>query len=300
MSSRISGRTQLAGIVGRPLNHTLSPAMHNAAYEALDLDWVYVPFPLADETDLMRFLGAARVLPIVGFNVTMPFKQAMVGMCDEVAMMAQMAGAVNTVHVVDGRFIGYNTDGRGLLESLQSDAGFEPAGRAVTIVGAGGAAGAACVSMILGKVARLVIANRNLDRAEELVERMMSHARGTELVAVDMGCAQAEVSAADLVVNATPVGMHAGDPSPVPAEWLHADQVVCDMIYQPPDTPLLSAAREAGAVALNGLGMLVAQGAIAIDIWSDSAQIRTPRDIMRTAAEAAMGDPRRHETGPLT
>lgn len=299
MTSRISGRTQLAGIVGRPLDHTLSPAMHNAAYEALDLDWVYIPLPLADETDLMRFLGAARVLPFVGFNVTMPFKQAMVGMCDEVAMMAQMAGAVNTVHVVDGRFIGYNTDGRGLLESLKSDAGFDPEGRDITIVGAGGAAGAACVSLILGKARRLVIANRSLDRAEELVARMMSHARGTELVAIDMGSARDDVSGSDLVVNATPVGMNPGDPSPVPPDWLHGGQVVCDMIYRSADTALLESAREKGAVAINGLGMLVAQGAIAIDIWSDSAQIKTPRDIMRSAAEAAMGGLRPTETGPL-
>ncbi len=288
MTSRISGRTQLAGIVGQPLDHTLSPEMHNAAYEALEIDWVYVPLPLADETDLMRFLGAARVLPFVGFNVTMPFKQAMLGMCDEVAMMAKMAGAVNTVHVVDGRFIGYNTDGRGLMESLKADAGFDPEGRTVTVLGAGGAAGAACVSFILGKASRLVIANRSLDHAEELVGRLSDHARGTELVAVDMGAARDEVAGSDLVVNATPVGMQPGDPSPIPSEWLRAGQVVCDMIYRPVQTTFLEDARAAGAVALDGLGMLVAQGAIAIDIWSDSAQITTPRDVMRAAAEAVM------------
>lgn len=297
MTSRISGRTQLAGIVGQPLGHTLSPAMHNAAYEALGLDWVYIPLPLEDDTDLMRFLGAARVLPFVGFNVTMPFKTTMLGMCDEVAMMAQMAGAVNTVHVVDGRFIGYNTDGRGLLESLQNDAGFDAAGKTVTVLGAGGAAGAACVSLILAKAARLVVANRTIERAEELVDRMVGHARGTELRAVEIRDAAEDVRGSDLIVNATPLGMSAGDPSPIPQDWLRSGHVVCDMIYGPSDTQLLSDARGTGATALNGLGMLVAQGAIAIDIWSDSAQISTPRDIMRAAAEEAMGQRTGSEAG---
>ena len=149
MTSRINGCTKLAGVVGQPLDHTLSPAMHNAVYKTLGLDWVYVPPEVKDDADLMRFLGAARVLPFVGFNVTMPFKQSMLSMCDEVAMMAQMAGAVNTVHVVDGRFIGYNTDGRGLLEALEQEVEFTPTEKNVAIIGGGGAAGAAAVAFIL-------------------------------------------------------------------------------------------------------------------------------------------------------
>lgn len=284
MTSRINGRTRLAGVIGNPLDHTLSPAMHNAVYEALELDWVYIPLPLADDTDLMRFLGAARVLPFVGFNVTMPFKQSMLSMCDEVAMLAKMAGAVNTVHCVDGRFIGYNTDGRGLVESIAAETGFTPEGRSVAIVGAGGAAGAALVALILGKAARVSIVNRSLDKAEELVERVESHARSTELRCISLVAAEEAITAADLVINATPLGMKAGDPSPVPGEWFSAKQVACDMIYRPTTTPFVDAARSAGATALDGLGMLVHQGAIAVDIWSESAQIRTPRDVMRAAA----------------
>ena len=284
MTSRINGRTRLAGVIGNPLDHTLSPAMHNAVYEALELDWVYIPLPLADETDLMRFLGAARVLPFVGFNVTMPFKQSMLSMCDEVAMLAKMAGAVNTVHCVDGRFIGYNTDGRGLVESIAADTGFSPEGRSIAIVGAGGAAGAALVALILGKAARVSIVNRSLERADELVERVESHARSTELRTVSLISAEETITTADLVINATPLGMKHGDPSPVPGEWFSANQVACDMIYQPTTTPFVDAARAAGATAVDGLGMLVHQGAIAVDIWSESAQIRTPRDTMRAAA----------------
>ncbi|MBA4370257.1 MAG: shikimate dehydrogenase [Coriobacteriaceae bacterium] len=292
MSPSISGRTQLAGIIGWPLEHTLSPAMHNAAYAAMGLDWVYVPLPVEQETDIYRFFGAVKVLPFVGLNVTMPFKQAMLGLCDEVATFAQMAGAVNTVHVSDGRVIGYNTDGRGLLEALQTDAQFAPEGRAVALVGAGGAAGAALVALVLGKAAKVTVVNRSPERAVQLVGRVSPNARATELGAVELGSAEAEqaVRAADLVVNATSLGMQTGDGSPVPVEWLKGGQVVCDMVYRATPTPLLQGAEAAGAVTVDGLGMLVAQGATAIDIWTEGMQSRAPRDVMRAAAEAALKD----------
>lgn len=288
MTQRITGRTRLAGVIGTPLEHTLSPAMHNAVYEALDLNWVYVPLPLDDETDLIRFLGAARVLPFQGFNVTMPFKHAMLQHCDEVAMLAQMAGAVNTVHCVDGRLIGYNTDGRGLIEALAENLDFDPVDKSVIVLGAGGASGAAVVAFILAKAAKITVANRTLDRAVQLVERVSAHARNTALSAVELSCAGEAVSSADLIVNCTPVGMVAGDPSPVPAAWLRPGQLVFDMVYGGAPTQLLVDARALGAQAVDGVGMLVAQAAIAVDIWSESAQIRTPRNIMRAAADAVL------------
>lgn len=292
MSPKISGRTRLAGIIGWPLNHTLSPAMHNAAYDAMGLDWVYVPLPVEDEGDVFRFFGAVKVLPFVGINVTMPFKQAMLGMCDEVATFAQMAGAVNTVHVTDGRVIGYNTDGRGLLEALESEAQFKPEGRSVALLGAGGAAGAALVALVLGKAASITVVNRSPERAAALVGRVSGNARATELGAAELGSPEGEqaVRGADLVVNATPLGMKAGDESPVSGEWLKGGQVVCDMVYRAEPTTLLQDAKTAGAVTVGGLGMLVAQGATAIDIWTEGMAPRAPRDVMRAAAEAAMRD----------
>ena len=259
--------------------------MHNAAYRELGLDWVYIPLPLADEADLLRFLGAARVLPFVGFNVTMPFKQIMLSMCDEVAMMATMAGAVNAVHCVDGRFVGYNTDGRGFVEALAAEASFDPAGKRVAIIGAGGAAGAALVSLIVAKAGSVTVAARSLDAAEELVARVESHARVTQLEVIELAGAEEAVSSADLIVNATPLGMHDQDSSPVPALWLKSGQTVFDMVYGGPATALVREARDAGATAVDGLGMLVAQGAISVDIWSESAQISAPRPVMRAAAE---------------
>ena len=114
----IDAKTKLAGLIGWPLDHSLSPAMHNAAYEAMRLNWAYLPLPIREGQDLMRVVAALRVLPFVGFNVTMPYKRLMLNVCDEVATAAELAGAVNTVHIVDGRLIGYNTDGRGFMESL--------------------------------------------------------------------------------------------------------------------------------------------------------------------------------------
>lgn len=294
MHVEINGRTRPTAVIGWPVAQSLSPAMHNAAYQALGLNWVCLPLPVPDQRALVAFVEVARRLPFVGFNVTMPYKQAMAELCDETATLAQMAGAVNTVHCVDGQLMGYNTDGRGMLESLSEDAGFDPAGKRVAIVGAGGAAGAAVTALILAKAGSLALVNRDTDRAEQLVDRVRDRLRGMSVgvYRLDQDAADA-VRGADLVINATPVGMSAEDPSPIPRTWLHEGQVVLDMVYRPGSTALVREAGEAGARALSGLGMLVAQGALAVDIWAgaDRAQVRAPRDVMRSAAEAAMTQP---------
>ena len=282
----INGTTRLAGVVGWPLDHTLSPAMHNAVYQELGLDWVYVPLAVSDEVGLRRLIAAVRSLPFVGLNVTMPYKSAVLELCDEVATAASMAGAVNTVHVAaDGRLIGYNTDGRGMLESLAVDVNFDPAGKRVALVGAGGAAAAAFVALILAKTGAITVVNRSLERAEELLDRMAPRAAGISLQATRIQDAEETVRTADLVINSTPVGMRPDSGSPLPVEWLREGQVVLDMVYgTPAPTELVAGARAAGATALDGLGMLVAQGATAIDIWNADAELRTPRDLMRRAA----------------
>jgi len=294
---RISGSTRLAGVIGWPVDHSLSPAMHNAAYEALRLNWAYVPLAVSDEIGLRRVVAAIRTLPFVGFNVTMPFKTSVVELCDEVAMAASMAGAVNTVHCIDGRLIGYNTDGRGLLESLSTDAGFDVAEKNVVLLGAGGAAGSALVAFILGRAASVTIVNRDISKAEDLITRVEPHLKATRASALSLEAAEGYVASADLVVNATPLGMNLGDASPVPVEWLGANQVVFDMVYgrQSP-TELIAGAMKFGARAVDGLGMLVNQGATAIDIWNDNSQTRAPRDVMRAAAEAELAARAAHRT----
>jgi shikimate dehydrogenase len=282
----INGKTRLAGVIGWPLDHTLSPAMHNAVYQELGLDWVYVPLAVQDEVGLRRLIAAVRSLPFVGLNVTMPYKTAVLELCDEVATAASMAGAVNTIQVApDGRLIGYNTDGRGMLESLAADADHNPAGKRVVLIGAGGASAAAFVALILAKCAAITVVNRNLERAEELLDRMAPRAAGIELRAVATFDAEDAVRGADLLINSTPVGMQPGSGSPIPVEWIKEGQVVLDMVYgTAAPTELVTGALAAGAIALDGLGMLVAQGATAVDIWNAEAQLRTPRDVMRRAA----------------
>lgn len=289
MARRIHGATKLAGLIGWPLDHTLSPAMHNAAYEALGLDWVYVPLGVRDGADLTKVVGAIRALPFVGFNVTMPYKRLMLNLCDEVATQAELAGAVNTVQIRDGRLIGYNTDGRGFLESLERDAGFVPTGRRAVILGAGGAAGAALVALMLARASHVVVAARRLEQAEYLVDRVSGRARETEIVAARADDGMADlIASADLVVNATPLGMREGDDLPLDPAWIRPDQVVSDMIYRPTRTSLMREAVTRGARVVGGLGMLVAQGALSIEIWNDAEGASAPRDIMRAAAEAEM------------
>ena len=287
----INGRTRPTAVIGWPVAQSLSPVMHNAAYDSLGLNWACIPLGVPDDRALLAFTEAVRTLPFIGFNVTMPHKQAMLALCDETATLAELAGAVNTVHCVDGRLIGYNTDGRGLLESLQTDAGFDPAGRSVVVIGAGGAAGAAVTACILSRAGRITIVNRDLERAEALLDRVSASLRATAAGALPLDqSAASAVRESDLIINATPVGMSAHDPSPIPAEWFHEGQLVYDMVYQRPDTALARAARTAGAHAVGGLGMLVAQGALAIDIWMGdiNGQARAPRDVMRAAASAAL------------
>lgn len=289
---RIDGSTRLAGVVGTPLAHSLSPVMHNAAYERLSLPWVYVPLEVRDEVGLRRLAAAVRSLDFVGFNITMPYKQSMLDLCDEVATAAAMAGAVNTVHCVEGSLVGYNTDGRGLLEALELECDFVPADKKVVVLGAGGAAGAALVAFILGRACKVTVAVRDVSRADGLVERMAEHACGVELQVAELAGAEDAVGSADLVLNATPVGMREGDPSPVPTEWLREGQVVYDMVYgtQEP-TSLVRGAQLRGARAVDGLGMLVCQGATAIDIWAGDGT-HAPRDAMRAAAEAVLAERR--------
>lgn len=285
----ISGTTRLAGVIGAPVDHSLSPAMHNAVYADIGLDWVYLPLHVPDEIGLRRLVAAIRSMEFVGFNVTMPFKQSALELVDEVALAATMAGAVNTVHCIDGRLVGYNTDGRGLTDALADEAGFCPEGKDIVLLGSGGAAGAAMVAFILGKAASITVVNRNPDRAEELVGRMAQYIGSVRADAVSFAGAEEAVRAADLVVNATALGMRPDDASPIPSGWVGPGQIVYDMVYgtaQP--TALVRESRALGAEALDGLGMLVCQGATAVDIWNESKQTRTPRDVMRAAAEAAL------------
>jgi shikimate dehydrogenase len=271
----ISGATRVAAVIGDPVRHSLSPILHNTAYRELGLDWSYVAFEVPDGQTAAALQGA-RALGLVGLSVTMPHKTAAAAACDELTDDAAALRSVNTVMIEDAKLLGASTDGPGFLRSL-ADAGCDPTGARVLVVGAGGAARA--VALALGRAAaHLQVAARRPAAAAETAELA-----GGEAVAWDDRAAAA--IDAGIVVNATPVGM-GDDPAVVVAvDALHPGQVVADLVYHPLETPLLREARARGATTVDGLGMLVHQAALQVERWSGQA---APVPAMRRAAEAAL------------
>lgn len=290
---RIDGQTRLTGIIGYPLRYTLSPVLHNAAFQHLGLNWCYVPLPV-ERPFLHQALEGVRALNFVGINVTMPYKEEVIQFLDEIASYARVVGAVNTIHVKGHRLIGYNTDGRGFLASLQRDAKFDPKGENVLIVGAGGAARSVAVSLALAGASYIAIVNRTLRRARSLSRLLRENFPSCEVEAMDFEADLSRVFLkAELVINATPVGM---DPKsgklPFPIELLNPKHLVCDLIYRPRETLLLKMAKEKGARTLGGLGMLLHQGAAAFEIWTN---LEPPIEVMRKALEEALEEDRHGE-----
>ncbi len=273
MTVPLSGHTTVTGIIGEPVAHSRSPAIHNAAYQALGLDWVYVAFPVAVGSVRDALAGLAA-LGAAGCNVTMPHKAEAARACSRLEASAAALGVVNTVVTRPGCLVGSSTDGDGFLDAArEADVPLE--GRSVLVVGAGGAARALVHS--LGTAgARVVVAARRPDVAAEAA----ALAPGARAVALDQ--VATELPTSDVVVNATPLGMR-GEPPPFDPSALHAGQVVVDAVYSPPETPLLTAARERGARPLNGLGMLVHQAARSFTLFTRQP---APLEAMWAAARA--------------
>jgi shikimate dehydrogenase len=259
----ITGRTRLAGVIGDPVRHSLSPVLHNAAFRAVDLDWVYLAFEVPPGGAAAAVAGM-RALGIDGLNVTMPHKADVAAAVDTLSPTARALGAVNTV-VREGSILrGENTDGEGFVQALRLDEGVDPAGMRCLVIGAGGAARAVILGLAEAGAAEIVVAARRAEPAALAAALAGGIGR--------VGTVE-EADGAELVVNATPVGMgevaELDAPAlPVPAERLGPGQVVADLIYHPLVTPLVAAARERGAVAVNGLGMLLHQAGIAFRLWT--------------------------------
>jgi shikimate dehydrogenase len=311
---RFTSTTRLAGVIGWPVSHSLSPRMHNAAYAALGLNWAYVPLPVAPE----RVGDAVRGLVALGFagaNVTVPHKQAVIPYLDELTPVAQAIGAVNTIVVQpDGSLLGGSTDGAGFMADLKQQTANrkpQPAIRNlqsanVLVIGAGGAARAVVYALVEAG-ATVAVANRSLDKAQELrqtigaalrfaAETQRSQRDSSVLSDLSVSAVIAEptlgaadrlsahpfpdalaglAEEADLIINTTSLGLHDGDPLPWDASVaFRPDQVVYDLIYNRP-TELLALARSQGATALDGLGMLVHQGARSAALWTgeDEAEL---------------------------
>jgi shikimate dehydrogenase len=266
-----SGQTMLYGIFGDPIGHSLSPLMHNTAFAHHGLDAVYLPFAV-HPAHLETAVKAIPALPICGVNVTIPHKQAVMAWMDELSPEARLIGAVNTIHLRDGRLHGYNTDGIGFLHALE-EVGSEVAGRTVMLLGAGGAARSIAVQLCLSGIRRLLLANRTPRRAEDLaalLKQKIPHA-DINIVAMGESSLAAQLPDTDIVVNATSIGMYPHDPMLLPSAALSPQHLVCDIVYRPLDTPLLRAAQRQGARTIDGLGMLLHQGAKAFEIWTEHA-----------------------------
>lgn len=269
-----AGSTRVAAVIGCPVRHSLSPVVHNAAYRVLGLDWVYVAFEVPPGSG-RRAIEAMRALGIDGLNVTMPHKSDVAGAVDRLTPAALALGAVNTVTRGPRRdeLIGDNTDGAGFIDTLRIDEGFEPAGRRCVVVGAGGAGRAVVRALADAGAVAITVVNRTPDRAV---------AAAALAGAVGRVGRPADAAEADLVVNATPLGMRGGDAElPVDPVALGPGQLVVDLVYHPVVTPLVDAARARGAAATNGLGMLIHQAARAIRLWTGEDP---PLEVMSAAA----------------
>jgi len=274
---RIGAQTRVAGVIGWPIEHSLSPVIHNAAYEALGLDWVYVALPVAPGAAPKAIAGLAA-LGFAGANVTMPHKEAVAERVDSLSEDAALLRAVNTIQVSPDGLVGHNTDAPGFARFLERDAGFDPAGGHVLLFGAGGAARACALALARAGAARIAVVLREPVRAAALVATLADLETTVEVVTFD----EAPGTPANLIVNATPLGGH-GEALPLPP--LDASTFAVDLLYRPVSTPLQAAVRMAGGTAFGGLGLLLHQAALAIELWTGQP---APLEAMSAAALAAI------------
>jgi len=275
----ISGGTRVCGIIGDPIEHSLSPVMHNASFQELKLDFVYIPFRVK-QNELREAILGARSLNIHGLNVTMPHKNAVIKYLDEIDPTARLIGAVNTILNDKGRLIGYNTDGAGALKALKEN-GVGLDVKKLLLLGAGGA-GKAIAFYAAQEVEELKILNRTPQKAKELAEVLHKKYRkkidGNQLSAKII---KEELEDANILINATSVGMHPDvDRSLVDPSWLRPELCVMDIVYNPIETKLAKDAKLIGAKVVSGIEMLVYQGATSFEIWTNH---QAPIKVMKEA-----------------
>lgn len=274
-------KLKLFALIGDPVGQSLSPAMHNAAFRALGLNCAYITLRVPKPT-LANAIAGVRALGIAGLNVTIPHKISIISLLDELDESANLVGAVNTVKNNRGKLIGFNTDGEGALRALEEKIG-SVKGKEVVLLGAGGAARAIAFSLARAG-ARLTIANRTVPRAQALAsaveQKLSTNVKVASLNRAELTKALKNV---DVLINATSVGMHPKiDKTLVRANMMRRGLVVYDIVYKPLRTKLLREARRAGGKTIDGLGMLVHQGALAFEIWTGK---RAPIKIMKAAAK---------------
>lgn len=272
----VDATTRLLGIIGDPVEHSLSPQLHNYLLNKLNLNFRYLAFRVSPQ-NLPQAVAGLKALEVAGFNVTVPHKQAVLPLLDELSPEAQTLGAVNTVVYRDGKLSGHNTDWIGFLQPLDQR-GVDLSGRRVVILGAGGAAWGVAFALLKRDIAHLTVINRTPSKAEDLVMHV-KHNLGfdhVESMALEAGLIRNALQQAHLLVNATAVGLWPEiDRTPLDSDVLHSDLIVYDLVYNPLETALLKAAKRAGAQPVDGLGMLIAQGVAAFELWTGASVSKT-------------------------
>lgn len=287
-NSSHSYQAELVGVFGFPVAENPTIVMQEAAFRACGLNWRYLNIEVRPE-QLADAVRGLRAFNMAGINLTIPHKVAVIPYLDELSPAAELMGAVNTVVRAGDRLIGHNTDGKGFVASLRQDAGLNPAGQRLVFLGAGGAARAMSVEMALAGAGRITIVNRSPARGQELVH-LLNHRTPTPASFVPWQGSYSVPADTTILVNATAIGLYP-DVEAIPdvdLRSLRPDLLVCDVIPNPPRTAFLKAAAAAGARTLDGLGMLVGQGAIAFEMWTG---LPAPVQVMRQALAAVFAAP---------
>lgn len=270
----ITGHTILTGLLGSPVTHSISPLMHNASFQHLNLDYVYLAFD-ANAQQMESAVAALRVLNARGFNVTMPGKQIVARLCDHLSPAASICGAVNTVVIDNGVLTGHTTDGIGFMRSLQ-DVKCNVIGKKITLLGVGGASTSILVQAALDGVAEISVFNRkspSFEHAKEIIQTLTKHTTCKIQLfdLADQEMLRREINESVLLVNGTSIGMAPNTDASIitDASMFHKHLVVADVIYNPRETKFLQLAKSAGCQTMNGLGMLLYQGAEAFKLWTN-------------------------------
>lgn len=278
---KIDSRTRVFGIFGNPVDHSLSPVLHNAVFKKLGMDCTYLAFKIEPDSLGLAFEGM-RSLGFGGVNVTIPFKEDALNFVDEIPEdLDRLIGAVNTVVPKDGDLLGYNTDGPGFLSALSQELSFKPSGKDILVLGAGGAARAVLFALARAGADRIFIHNRTHERANGLAEYAAQYFPETEIEALS-SFDDLSAKRLDLVVNTTPCGMKTNTELPLDWGLLEKEPAAAyDLVYAPKETPWLKSAKKLGIPCANGLGMLVEQAALSFELWTGKKE--GVREAMREA-----------------
>ena len=281
----ITGKTKLVGVIGNPLSHSISPQLHNTISKNLGIDAVYIPF-LVEKGKLKEAIDGLKAINVLGFNITIPYKNDALKYIDDVSREASLIGAINTVKNINGKLYGYNTDVQGFIRSFKEESKMDLDGKTIMILGAGGAARAIAVGLAFERVSRICIINRTIKKAEDIAKLINENISSiVEYYETGDNVCKEILKLGDIIINTTPLGMFP-DIHETPIRFPYAfssNQVLYDVIYNPAKTIFLKEGEKQGAKVINGLGMLIYQGIEAYEIWFGT---KVPNDIIKGLFEA--------------